>query len=71
MLSRSKAPANNVSESRRGTLGWTPLPVSGRPAASDFAIEQGKIAALIGPNGSGKSTVLNAIAGLQPTPWGR
>ena len=31
---------------------------------SDFAIEQGTVAALIGPNGSGKSTVLNAVAGL-------
>lgn len=32
--------------------------------ASDFAIPEAKITAIIGPNGSGKSTVLHAIAGL-------
>lgn len=32
--------------------------------ASDFAIPEGRITALIGPNGSGKSTLLGVIAGL-------
>jgi manganese transport system ATP-binding protein len=39
-------------------------------AASDFAIPEGRITAVIGPNGSGKSTLLHAIAGLVPVDAG-
>jgi NitT/TauT family transport system ATP-binding protein len=36
----------------------------------NFVIESGKFSAIIGPSGCGKTTLLNVIAGLQPTTQG-
>lgn len=36
-----------------------------------FEVEEGEIVTLIGANGAGKSTILNTIAGLQPSEQGK
>ena len=37
----------------------------------DYALDAGKIAAIIGPNGSGKTTFFNVISGILPASGGR
>jgi D-xylose transport system ATP-binding protein len=32
----------------------------------DFAVEPGKVTALVGDNGAGKSTLIKGLAGIQP-----
>ena len=32
----------------------------------DFAVEAGKVTALVGDNGAGKSTLIKGLAGIQP-----